>query len=192
MLKKKKDDVVDPETGEVLSKKELGIRIRAKAYKATEKTNEELLKSGLSPNLKVKTLKRKQKAYDTVTIKEDHEFNKVFRVALRELMQNQSMSKNARLAFGTLISFITFPTNTISIGGNDCPSNEDLEELLDLSPATLKKTLNELEHHEVIKRKKEGSQRAIYFNPFLVCGGGVVDKITFLLFKDSIFNNEEV
>ncbi|MFN8398915.1 MAG: hypothetical protein U0X74_02790 [Anaerolineales bacterium] len=191
-MAKKKGAVVKHHGEEVLSKKESGRQIREKLYKARDEVNEELRKSGHTPNLVVKTLKINNKEYDTVTIKKDHEFNKVFRVALREVMQKQGMSKNARLVFGTLISFITFPTNTISINGDSSPSNEDLEELLDLSPVTLKKVLNELEHHEVIKRKMDGNLRVIYFNPFLVCAGGVVDKTTFLLFKDSIFNNDEV
>lgn len=191
MPKKTKDTVIDRDTGEIVYKKEAKKKIEEEALKATKKSNEELLRLGLSPNLKLTKVKRLQREYYTAKVKEDHEFNKVFRVALREVMQNQGLGKNARLAVGTLIGFITFPTNLILVDGQ-VPSNEDLEKLLDLSPVTLKKALNELEKHEVIKRVKEINQRLIYFNPFLVCAGGVVDVNTYSLFKDSLFNNDGI
>lgn len=191
MQKTNKDTVVDEETGEILNKRGARTKIQKEALENTKKSNEELRRLGLAPNLKLEIVKRAQREYQTVKIKENHEFNKVFRVDLREVMQNQGLGKNARLAVGTLIGFITFPTNLILVDGK-APSNEDLEKLLGLSPVTIKKTLNELEKHEVIKRVKEINQRLIYFNPFLVCAGGVVDVNTYSLFKDSLFNNDGI
>lgn len=160
MAKKTKSIVINKKTGEVLSKEEARKQIQQEAIDATNKSNEELRNLGLAPNIKTKLLRRGKKEHQAVTVKENHEFNKVFRVALRELMQEQNLSKNARLAIGTLIAFITFPTNIIMVDG-DNPSNDKLMELLDLSPVTLKSTLKELERHEVIKRKK-GRQPTSY------------------------------
>ena len=184
---------VDIGTGEITSIENQRKLIIEKAKKATEESNEELVSIGLQPNIKTAVINFRGRKYTTVKIKEKQEFNKIFRVDFRELLQSKGMTKNknARLAIASLIGFITFPTNVVMVDGM-YPSNEDLEKLWGLSQMIVKRTLKDLEYYQVIKRKKMGSQRLIYFNPFLVCGGGVVDINAYSLFKESTFNNEEV
>ena len=176
------------QTGEEITRKEAKEIVHNKALELTDEYNEALRSAGLRGDIKTRFSNRRSENNSRVTIKEDYDFNKLFRVELGELMQNQSLSKNARCVIGTLSSFVTFPTNAIKIN-NKYPSFEDLRKLIDMSPVTLKKAFKDLEYYEVIKREKSNGQYIIYFNPFLICVG-MVDTDTYVLFKNSTYNPE--
>jgi hypothetical protein len=149
-----------------------------------ELSNEALIEGGLLPDVRVKF--KKYKGDNKVNVKEDYDFNKIFRVDFRTLILNEGLSKNARCIIGTLGCFVDYPSNEIRINGKN-PSLNDLGKLVKMSKATLLEALKELEYHELIKRCHLHGQYIIYFNPFLICVG-LVAKETCELFKDSVYN----
>ena len=146
---------------------------------------EELHELGLESTLKV--VRYKNIEYECVDIKRDFEFNKEFRVEMREIMLSKTLSKNARCFIGTLTPFINFPTNIINIKHKN-PKLDDLMEILDMSKNTLNDTLKELQNNNIIFKTKLNGQMMIYFNPFLYCGGYCIEKYTYELFKNSEYN----
>jgi glutathionyl-hydroquinone reductase len=112
---------------------------------------------------------------------------KVFRVAVRDLMENGNLSKNAKSFIACMQPYIYFPCNYIVYKcGN--PDTKELTKMFDMGKTTLFETLKELEDKGVIKRIKRGGQMIIYVNPFLYSAGGLVEKDTYELFKDSIYS----
>jgi len=156
-------------------------KIVADAHRALQ----ELSDLGLTSNLVI--FSRKNKDYQCVEIKKNFEFNKEFRVELRDIMTNNLLSRNARCVIGTLTPFISFPSNAIHIDYKN-PSIDDLTQVLDMSKSALMRTFKELEKHNIIKRVRRDGYTSIYFNCFLFIGGKCVEKSTYDLFKDSLYN----
>ena len=102
----------------------------------TEQKNKELSDIGLFPNIKTETTRLRGQNYTTVKIKKGFEFNKLFRVEFSNVIQNDSLSKNARCVIGTLIGFVTFPTNATKVDGK-YPIVDDLLALIDYKPSNL-------------------------------------------------------
>jgi hypothetical protein len=191
-IKKLQDGrLADGETGELITKAEAEDIIHEEALSNTDEKNKELFDLGLRPNITTKITRLRGQDYTTVKIKKGFVFNKAFREGLKCVIKNDGLSKNARCIIGTLIGFVTFPTNAIKVDGK-YPEVDDLLDLTGMSQATYKDTLNELESHEVLKRVRDGHLSVIYFNPFLVCGGSIVALETYLLFKDSVYNPHNV
>lgn len=149
------------------------------------KSIEEINNLGLSSNLVI--VRHRNKEYQCVEIKREFEFNKEFRVELRDIMLSKGLSKNARCFIGTLSPFVSFPSNAIHIKYKN-PTFDELMDILDMSKNTLLATLKELDDNKIIKRVKLNGQLIIYFNCFLFCGGFCVEKDTYELFKSSIYN----
>jgi hypothetical protein len=189
-LKKKKGNIVDTETGEVLTKKRAKQKILDDVLEKNKEANEKIVELGLSGNIKSELISHRGQNYNVTAVKEDFEFNKIFRVELRELIATNKLNKNARCIIGTLCGFIFFPTNAIIVNGRN-PSFDEYLKLIGMSPVTLKKAFAQLEYYEVIKRVTSNGQYIIYFNPFLICGGRLVTVETYLLFKDSTYNHAE-
>lgn len=177
--------VFDISTGEVIDKQEIKRVIERNATEAFNNSLNELNELDLESQLVI--VKYRNKEYQCVDVKRDFEFNKEFRVELREIMLSKELSKNARCFIGTLSPFVSFPSNAIHINYKN-PTYEDLMEILGMSKPTLTSTLKELEKNEIIKRIKRDGQLIIYFNCFLFCGGYCVEKDTYQLFQKSIYN----
>lgn len=173
------------ETGEVIDLNEIKEIIEKQAVEDFREKINELHKFNLDSNLVI--IKHRNKEYQCVEIKREYEFNKEFRVELREIMLSKELSKNARCFIGTLSPFVSFPSNAIHINYKN-PTFEELMNILDMSKPTLLSTFKELEYHQVIQRVKRDGQLIIYFNCFLYCGGYCVEKDTFELFKLSMYN----
>lgn len=101
------------------------------------------------------------------------------------------LSLGARGFIATYSSCINFPKNCVVVN-NKYPTIQDLISQLGVNENKVYKILKELEEAEVIKRIKMGNQNCIYFNPFLYCGGGVVDKDTYNMFKKSRWSDKPV
>jgi DNA-binding transcriptional ArsR family regulator len=177
--------VYDKQTGAVIDLEEVKKAKERNAIETFHESMEELHELGLNPELVI--IKYRNREYTCVDIKREFEFNKEFRVELREIMLSKELSKNARCFIGTLSPFVSFPSNAIHIKYKN-PTFDDLMDILDMSKPTLITTLKELEDNNIIKRIKIDGQLIIYFNCFLFCGGYCVEKSAFELFKGSIYN----
>jgi Fic family protein len=177
--------VYDKLTGSVIDLEEVKKAKERNAIETFHESMEELRELGLNPELVV--IKYRNREYTCVDIKREFEFNKEFRVELREIMLSKELSKNARCFIGTLSPFVSFPSNAIHIKYKN-PTFDELMDILDMSKNTLSATFKELEENDIIKKIKVNGDMVIFFNPFLFCGGYCVEKSTFDLFENSIYN----
>lgn len=173
------------EDGVVINLKEIKKLKEQQAVENFNQSLEELNDLGLSSSLML--VKYKNREYECIDIKRDYEFNKEFRVELRDIMLDKKLSKNARCFIGTLSPFISFPSNAIHIKYKN-PTFDDLMDILDMSKNTLNGTITELIDNNIIVKVKLDGQMIIYFNPFLYCAGYCIEKSTYEKFKDSIYN----
>lgn len=178
--------IYDKFTGEVVDIQELITIKTENAINEFHTTLSEI--RDLGGNDLYQIVKYKNREYNCIEIKREYEFNKEFRVELRDLMLSKSLSKNARMFIGTLTPFISFPSNVVIIKGTN-PTYEVLMDILDISRPVLLQTLTELEKQQIIKRNKVNGQNLIYFNCFLYSGGKCVEKSCYELFKDSAYNH---
>jgi len=180
---------IDMTSGEMYNKSEL-IKLLQEGQKNKFKdTNEILIALGELPS----NLVINSREYEVVSIKKSYQFNKIFRVEVREIMlrKENKLSLYARATVATLECFISFPSNCVTINGA-IPSRETLCELVGVGKSKMYEILNELEHNEIIKRQKENGGTVIYFNPFLYCSGKVVSKTTYDMFKDSMYKPSHI
>lgn len=177
--------VYDATDGVVIDLKEIKRVKEENAVKTFNDSLKELNELGISSSLIV--VRHRNREYQCVEIKREFEFNKDFRVELRDLMLSKELSKNARCFIGTMTPFISFPSNAIHIKYKN-PTFEELMDIMDMSKPTLNNTLNELENQDIIRKIKINGQLVIYFNCFLYVGGYCVEKSTYDLFKNSIYN----
>jgi hypothetical protein len=180
------NEILDTSTGEVISLDEIKRAKEEKVAKELSNIRSELKSLNIHSDLVL--IKQRGENYPCVKVKPNHYFQKVFRVEVRELMKRKELSKNARMFIGTLQTFLYFPTNAVIVDGHN-PTSEELIDLLDVGRSTYFNTLQELEEKEIIKRVKRNGDIVIYFNPFLFSAGGVVDKETLEMFKNSRFSN---
>lgn len=177
--------IIEIETGEIVKKKEIKKALQAELAEHMLDNDIELQKLGESLGLRIVPDKRGAK-FSVLNVKEDYEFVKVFKVALREALSTNTLSKAAKSAFLDFQTQTNFPTNTIVRNGQT-PSTEQLCEWLDLKKSSLYNVLKELEDCEFILRKKINGQTVIYINPFIYCCG-LVDHETIKLFEFSQYN----
>lgn len=177
--------VYDTTDGVVIDLREIKRVKEENAVKTFNDSLRELDELGISSSLIV--VRHRNREYQCVEIKREFEFNKDFRVELRDLMLSKELSKNARCFIGTMTPFISFPSNAIHIKYKN-PTFEELMDIMDMSKPTLNNTLNELENQDIIRKIKINGQLVIYFNCFLYVGGYCVEKSTYDLFKNSIYN----
>ena len=181
------ETIVVEETGEIIR-----IPDYKSDYQEDIKCNfDEMVKDfnelGIKSDYKI--IKHRNKSYETVNIKTDFEFNKEFRVEMRNLIKSGILSKNARCFLGTMTPFITFPSNSIMIDSRN-PSVDDLKEMTGMGTNVIYNTLKELEEIKIIKRISTNTDLVIYINPFLYCSGYCVEVDTYEMFKDSSYNPE--
>ncbi len=182
-----KENMVQTNTGEVIKFEDIKKAKVERILNEYKDMVDDLSTLGFRTDYQL--LKYRNKNYSVVNIKSDFEFNKEFRVELRDVMRSKMLSKNARCFLGTITPFISFPTNTIVIDGKN-PSIEDLKEITDMGNGVMYKTLKELEKAYIIKRVNSNANLIIYINPFLYCGGYCVERDTYELFKDTSYNPE--
>ena len=125
--------------------------------------------------------------YLCVSIKPGYYYTKVFRMDGMYLIEKVGISLDARGFVYTFSNHIYHPTNTIVVNGQN-PSVLKMAEMCLIKDRKMGYILAELEKKEVIKRVKINGKLVIFFNPFLIASGGVVDAETYELFKNSIFN----
>ena len=180
-----KENIIQINTGEIIKFEDIKKAKEERILNEYKDMVDDLSTLGFRTDYQL--LKYRNKNYSVVNIKNDFEFNKEFRVELRDVMRSKMLSKNARCFLGTITPFISFPTNTIITDGEN-PSIKDLKEITDMGTNVIYKTLKELEDYKIIKRENINSNLIIYINPFLYCGGYCVEKDTYELFKDTSYN----
>ena len=159
-----KENMVQTNTGEVIKFEDIKKAKEERILNEYKDMVDDL--SALDVKTDYKIIEYKKKNYNVVNIKTDFQFNKEFRVELRDVMKSGLLSKNARCFLGTMTPFISFPTNTLIIDGKN-PSIEDLKDITDMGNNVIYKTLKELEKACIIKRVNTNTQLIIYINPFL-------------------------
>lgn len=177
---------INIETGEIILKKEeIKQIIENEFLDKYSDMNSELRELDLDSELVV--VKYKGEDYKCTHIKLNYTFQKVFRVDLKYLIENNKISKNAGYFIFIAMPYLYFPTNSFIYHGKT-PTMKELEEIFNLDKNTLYKTLKELEKLDIIKRVKKEGRTVLYFNPFLFSTGKVVLKDTYELFKNSLYN----
>lgn len=181
------EQIVNSETGELLTEEDFhelfsdDISNKLLDYKRACK------EVGALPQLGINKLQGA--VYAVVPVKNKHKFNKVFEVDMRELiLKGKTLTTNEFAFIGCFTSFITFPTNEIKVN-NEYLTIEEIGKLIGVGKNAMSTTIKNLEKNEIIKVvKRHKLPPIIYFNPFLTCGGKVVEYDTYMLFRDSIFN----
>lgn len=181
------ENMVQTETGEIIKFEDIKKAKQKQILKSYKNMVDDLSTLGLDTDYQI--LEFRKKKYDVVNIKSNFQFNKEFRIELRDIMKSKVLSKNARCFLGTVTPFISFPTNSIIIDGIN-PNIEDLKHILSMGTNVTYSTLRELEDVGIIKRVNVNTNLIIYINPFLYCGGYCVERDTYEMFKDTGFNPE--
>jgi hypothetical protein len=177
--------LIDIDTGEIIDRDQIKDAYEKQLFKKYYEIHKELLALDLDTELLI--IKNRGENYKCVQIKRDYTFGKVFRVAVRELMEKNKPSRNALSFIAIMEPYIYFPTNSIIYYGKS-PSLKDLENIVGLKKTALYDVLNELEDKDVIKKIKRDGNIIIYFNPFLYSSGAFVLKDTYELFRKSKYN----
>jgi hypothetical protein len=175
----------DVTTGEVINTKELRKAYQANVALKLVKNELELSEINEHLGLRLVADKRGQE-FHVLNVKEGFHFVKVFKVALREVLTTNDLSKASKSAYLDFEAYTNFPSNTVSINGGT-PSIETLCKALDLKKTRLYEVLKELETADLIRRKKINGQLVIYINPYIYCCG-LVDYETIEIFEDSMYN----
>jgi hypothetical protein len=179
------DVMYDQSTGEVIDRKE--IKKAYQAELARIMLDSELDLNGIGEHLGLRIVSDKRgKTHHVLNVKEGFHFVKVFKVALREVLSTNNLSKAAKAAYLDFEAYTSFPNNTVIVNG-ETPDTERLCELLDLKKTRLYDVLKELETAELIIRKKINGQLVIYINPFIYCCG-LVDQLTLELFENGKYS----
>lgn len=180
------EQILNSETGELITEDEFhelfseDLSNKLKDYKKACREVGELPKLGIN--------KLQGSVYAVVPIKNKHKFNKVFEVDMREIINAKTLTTNEFAFIGCFTSFITFPTNEIKVN-NEYLTIEEIGKMIGVGKNAISTTLKNLEKNEIIKVvKRHKLPPIIYFNPFLNCGGKVVEYDTYMLFRDSVFN----
>ncbi|MEH7116066.1 hypothetical protein V7128_01405 [Neobacillus vireti] len=175
----------DQFTGEVIDRKEIKKAYQAELANFMLESELDLNEIGERLDLRVVSDKR-GKTHHVINVKEGFHFVKVFKVALREVLSTNSLSKAAKSAYLDFQAYTSFPNNTVIVDG-ETPDTEKLCDLLDLKKTRLYDVLKELETADLILRKKINGQLVIYINPFIY-NCGLVDQSTLELFESSQYN----
>lgn len=177
--------IYDIETGQIVDKEEIKKALQQDVYDKFINNYQDTVDLGIDLDLKL-VKDKKGNTHQAVNVKEKFHFVKVFKVDVRDILQSCDISIFSRGFLYTSLAYLNFPTNTLIIDG-ETPSNEVICEKFGLGKTKLYEVYKELEKADVIKRKKINGQPIIYFNPFLhSCG--LVDKDTYKLFEDSLYN----
>lgn len=174
-------EVVDRTTGEVISLEEVKKAKKKKVIEQVEKANQELKELGMDSSLLV--CEYKGEKYNCISVKPKHQFDKMFRTSMQEVIKHSELSLTARTLLLTLIPFIVFPSNMVCISGYS--TVEEIGELSGLKPSTTYKAFKELSDKEIIHKTKLNGNTLIYINPFLISSGLIVEKSTVDYFINS-------
>lgn len=123
----------------------------------------------------------------TVPVKEKYEFNKVFRVDMNKITLSGDLSRDELAFIGMFMSSLRFPTNEIIVDSKHL-TIEEMSKLMKIGRNGLAKAIKSLEVRQVIKMvPRHMMPPIIYFNPFLVSTGRVIEYDTYKMFKDSVY-----
>ena len=178
--------VIESSTGEVIMSNDELKDIIIQRQKDEFKKGREILQS-LGLDQEYNLIKINKEETDTILVKKGYDFNRIFRVEMRNVMNNKlfELSLGAKAFIGQFTPFITFPENSIIVDGNR-PTINDYMNLMGIGKSKLYSIFKELEKYEIIKRVNLGTKLIIYFNPYLY-SCGYVNRETCELFKDSTY-----
>jgi hypothetical protein len=172
-------------TGEVIELDELAKAINKGMVDSYIESASHLLSLGMKIPLRLVRAKNGEK-YSIINIKENFHFTKLFRTDVRYMLETFKLSVYGRAFLYSLLPYLYFPTNSVIVDGKQ-PDLDGLIKLTGIGKSKIYEVFNELEGLNIIKKEKIGTRFVIYLNPFLhSCG--LVDKDTYKIFEDSIFN----
>lgn len=173
-------EVYDGGTGEVISLEEIKKAKQKKIYETVAQANLELKDLGLQSNLIV--CEYRGEKYNCISIKPNHQFDKMFRTSMQDVILKYELSLNAKALLLTIMPFIVFPSNIVSI--KKCKTIEDIGELVGFKKSATYKAFKELIDKQIINKTKFNGQTQIYVNPYLISSGGIVEKSTIDMFNE--------
>lgn len=177
--------IVDTTTGEILDRDDIKFAAEQKLLKQYKDTQRML--NDLGVNAKVRIIRDKDGIdYESINLKENHEFNKIFRVDVNFMFRNAKLSSESYAFIGRFSSSLHFPSNSVVLDGKQ-PTQLEMADEIGIGRTRISNALKELEFYDVIKRKKVNGETVVVFNPFLF-STGVVSIDTYRLFRDSIYN----
>lgn len=177
-LDKKEKRLIDYDTGEIYTEKEEIIEWLEN--RKHEKQEDKSLEKDIRQTFDLPTaLELYQQKW-----KEDSWFIKIYRTERRKSLKQAKLSVNASALLLHMEGYLEYKTNRVATKSGKKLSNKDLQNLVGLSPVTLKKALNELEEKLIIKRVGKSQEREIYINPYLMCAGNQVSKEVEKMFSE--------
>lgn len=107
--------------------------------------------------------------------------NLVYRDKVIEILQ-MKLEVNEKLVYYVLRDFISYPDNSILING-EVPTIVDLEPIVGLKERTIRKALKGLEDKGLVKLKRSGVRKCIFFNPYYISSGREISISTLKMFE---------
>jgi len=95
---------------------------------------------------------------------------------------NMKLEVNEKLVFYILRDFISFPDNSVLING-EVPTMKDLEPIIGLKERTIRKALKGLESKGLVKLKRSGVRKCIFYNPYYIASGREISISTLKMFQ---------
>lgn len=182
---KKDKQIVDTHTGELVDVNEIKRTLEEDLIDIKNKNTRIMAELGIPIEIKLVRDKTGE-PYETLIVKENHEFNKIFRGDVNDMFEHSDLSIEAAGFLGRFSSKLHFPSNSILLDGKH-PNQEEMCEYLRIGRTKLNSILKELEFYDVIKRVKMNGKTYIYVNPFLYSTGRLsID--TYRLFAKSAYN----
>lgn len=173
---------VEKENGEILDKDDPRLDIAIENQKKIDELNK-AKKKGIG---KVQGKIDLSETHFTSWKKKSY-FIKSYRTEMREYKKTIKLSANAGTVLFYLQDYIEFGSNKIVKEKGVGFSNLDISNLTGLSARAVGRSLKELEENSFIIRDGNTHDRIIYFNPFLMCAGNVVEIDVVERFKE-IYN----
>jgi hypothetical protein len=175
------------ETAELIHKEDLRKSVEKQQLEDFYNAHATLNSLGISSNLRLVRTRSGSK-HLCVKVKEKHTFNKVFRVDMRWLLENVDLTEREQLFLFRFENYLHFPSNSVLVKGSH-PTIEEMATMMNIkSDKVVRNTINSLEEKDIIKTEQIGNRRVIYFNPFLISTGGIIEVETYSKFENSKFN----
>lgn len=179
------NQIYDTSTGEILDKKELKLAAEIKIKETSRAITREMIDMGIYLDVRV-VRDTFGEEYNSINIKENYEFNKIYRVELMKLFNEIQLDAISYAFLGRFTPCLHFPSNSLMLNGTH-PSQVEMADAMGIGKTKLNEVLKQLEFYNIIKREKINGKLYIFFNPFLY-STGVVSLDTVRLFKESVFN----
>lgn len=144
------NELIDRENGEIINLNDIKKAKKKKLIDKVQEVNKELHELGLESEMII--CEYKGNTYNCIKIKPNFQFDKMFRTSMQDVIREENLSMIAKALLITIMPFIIFPSNMVSIKG--CDTLEDIGGLAGLKPSTMYKAMKELCDKQIIHKEK--------------------------------------